>query len=276
MRKGFEFMPEYKIVVPQKEKKREYWNTAIGLQQVDELEPSQYLIELSEKNISGELDHRQIEELLYRKYNEDKQENITARTKEADIVTNRMVEYLGLGGGAILTPEYLKSIHKYLFEGIYDHAGKFREYNISKSEMILNEESVKYANYFAIQSTLEYDMETMKKVRYTQMSADEMVDKIVTFTSSIWQVHPFMEGNTRTTALFIEQYLNGMGFDVNNQVFQEKAKYFRNALVRSNYSDYVRGIESTDDYLKKFFENLLLGKKHELRTRDLIVAACFE
>ena len=167
-------------------------------------------------------------------------------------------------------------IDKYLFEGIYDHAGKFREYNISKSEMILNEESVKYANYFAIQSTLEYDMETMKKVRYTQMSADEMVDKIVTFTSSIWQVHPFMEGNTRTTALFIEQYLNGMGFDVNIQVFQEKAKYFRNALVRSNYSDYVRGIESTDDYLKKFFENLLLGKKHELRSRDLVVAACFE
>ena len=103
-----------------------------------------------------------------------------------------------------------------------------------------------------------------------------MIKHIAKFTSSVWQVHPFGEGNTRTTAVFIEKYLNNMGFNVNNDMFKNKSLYFRNALVRSNYGNIPKGIYPTFDYLVMFFENLLQGKNNELKNRDLYIKELFE
>lgn len=264
-------MSEYKIEKVDKEKLNLYWDTAIGLQKVDNLEPSQYLIELSQKNIKGQIEHSEIETLLYKKYETQTAEEIVSRKKEADIVTNRMTELLGMNGRVMLTPEYLKGIHKFLFQGIYEHAGKFREYNIYKNEEILNGDTVKYANYFALEDTLRYDLTEEKNKKYSLFSKSEIIENITDFTSRVWQVHPFMEGNTRTTALFIEQYLNQLGFNVDNALFKEKSVFFRNALVRANYADYSRGINEDDKFLKKFFVNLLYRGEYKLQSRDLIL-----
>ena len=96
------------------------------------------------------------------------------------------------------------------------------------------------------------------------------------FTSSIWQVHPFGEGNTRTTAVFIEKYLNNMGFSVNNDMFKDNSQYFRNALVRSNYGNIPKGIYPEFKYLIMFFENLLEDKSNELNNKKLYVKELFE
>ena len=96
-------------------------------------------------------------------------------------------------------------------------------------------------------------------------------ENIAKFTSGLWQIHAFGEGNTRTTAIFIIKYLRTFGFDVTNDIFAENAWYFRNALVRANYNNLKLGIHATQEYLDRFFENLLLGENNILRNRDLRV-----
>lgn len=264
-------MEEYKVKEYQHDskKQREYWDAAIGLQDVDGLKPSKYLYELSEQNISGEIPIQTVQEKLGEYYRETSALE-RAETMECDIVSARIVELLSVGTVS-LVPTALKSIHRYLFDGIYDFAGQFRQYNITKDEPILQGDTVRYANYFEIQDILEYDFDMEKQQRYSQMSKEQIIKRLCAFSSSIWQVHPFGEGNTRTTAVFMELYLNRIGFHVNNDMFKEYSKYYRNALVRSNYADYAKKIDTEFCFLEKFYGNLLFDEKHELRDSDMVI-----
>ncbi len=262
-------MEEYKKVEHQHEetKQRQYWEAAIGLQAVDNLKPSDYLKELSEENIKGNIPTSKVYEKLSDYYNKSDIVQVE-RTKECDIVSARIVELLEVASVS-LNPAALKSIHKYLFEDIYDFAGKFREYNITKDEPVLSGKSVVYSDYRQIQSILEYDFSVEKEQKYAMMTNDEFVKHISKFTSSIWQVHPFGEGNTRTTAVFMELYLNSLGFEINNDMFKEHSLYFRNALVRSNYANYREGIDVDFSFLEMFYENLLFKGNHNLHEQNL-------
>lgn len=260
-------------------KKQEYWNTGIGLNKVDNLEPSKYLIDLSKKNINGELKYSEVENLLKTYYETQNQSDISIqREKECDIVSLRIAQLLEDKSFGF-SPVALKNIHKFLFKDIYDFAGNYRNYrnyNITKKEEILNGDTVKYVNYQDIESYIEYDFKEEKDFDYSKLNKDELISHIIKFTSSIWQIHPFGEGNTRTTAVFIEKYLNSIGFNINNDMFKNNSLYFRNALVRSNYGNIPKGIYPTFQYLAMFFENLLQGKEHELKNRELYVKELFE
>lgn len=257
-------------------KKQEYWNTGIGLNKVDNLEPSKYLIDLSKKNINGELRYSEVENLLKTYYETQNQSDISIqREKECDIVSLRIAQLLEDKSFGF-SPVALKNIHKFLFKDIYDFAGNYRNYNITKKEEILNGDTVKYVNYQDIESYIEYDFKEEKDFDYSKLNKDELISHIIKFTSSIWQIHPFGEENTRTTAVFIEKYLNSIGFNINNDMFKNNSLYFRNALVRSNYGNIPKGIYPTFQYLAMFFENLLQGKEHELKNRELYVKKLFE
>ena len=257
-------------------KKKENWDTAIGLQKVDKLTPSRYLLKLSRKNIKGEMNLSEIADKLkmYYKKKDDSDEKVRD-LKECDMVSLRIAELLGNESFGF-SPVALKTIHGYLFKDIYDFAGQYRNCNIRKNEPILNGETVKYVNYQDIEEYLDYDFKAERKCKYFSMNQQELVKHIAKFTSSIWQVHPFREGNTRTVAVFIEKYLNSMGFHINNDMFKDKSLYFRNALVRSNYADIPNGIYPTFEYLESFFENLLLGKDNQLHNSDLNIQAIGE
>ncbi len=257
-------------------KKQEYWNTGIGLNKVDNLEPSKYLIDLSKKNINGKLKYSEVENLLKTYYETQNQSDINIqREKECDIVSLRIAQLLEDKSFGF-SPVALKNIHKFLFKDIFDFAGDYRSYNITKKEEILNGDTVKYVNYQDIESYIEYDFKEEKDFDYSKLNKDGLISHIIKFTSSIWQIHPFGEGNTRTTAVFIEKYLNSMGFNINNDMFKDNSLYFRNALVRSNYGNIPKGIYPTFQYLAMFFENLLKGKEYELKNRELYVKKLFE
>lgn len=257
-------------------KKQEYWNTGIGLNKVDNLEPSKYLIDLSKKNINGKLKYSEVENLLKTYYETQNQSDINIqREKECDIVSLRIAQLLEDKSFGF-SPVALKNIHKFLFKDIFDFAGDYRSYNITKKEEILNGDTVKYVNYQDIESYIEYDFKEEKDFDYSKLNKDGLISHIIKFTSSIWQIHPFGEGNTRTTAVFIEKYLNSMGFNINNDMFKYNSLYFRNALVRSNYGNIPKGIYPTFQYLAMFFENLLQGKEYELKNRELYVKKLFE
>ena len=251
------------------------WDMAIGLQEVDNLKPSKYLEKLLEENVSGNLTIKQIEEELREYYIEkDKKQELNHNELECDFVSTRIVELLQIDNFE-LSVDYLKYIHKYLFQDVYEFAGEFRNIDFSKHEKILNNDSVAYGDCKTLKESLEYDISLEKEKNYKDMSVVEVINNITKLSSSIWQVHPFREGNTRTTALFIEKYLISLGYDVDNTLFKDKSIYFRNALVRSNYFNNYLNIKEDSRYLVKFYENLLLGKNNNLHSQDLIVKELF-
>jgi fido (protein-threonine AMPylation protein) len=150
---------------------------------------------------------------------------------------------------------------------VFSHAGQIRQYNITKKEWVLNGDTVIYADFNSIKDTLDYDFTTEKKFSYEGLSVEASVKHLAKFASDIWQIHPFCEGNTRATAVFMIKYMKTFGFRVNNDAFEKHSWYFRNALVRANYNDLQKGVHSTTKYLEMFFGNLLLGTNFELKNR---------
>lgn len=251
------------------------WDMAIGLQQVDNLKPSKYLEKISKKNIFGELTIKEVEKSLREYYTtKEAQKDIKRNEMECDFVSMRIVELLEQDNFE-LSVDYLKSIHKYIFQDVYEFAGEFRKIDFSKNEKILNNDSVAYGDCKTLNESLEYDISLEKEKNYKNMNIVEVIKNITDFSSSIWQVHPFREGNTRTTAVFIQKYLISLGYKVDNSLFKDKSVYFRNALVRSNYFNNYLNIKENKSYLIKYYENLLLGKNNNLHSEDLIVKELF-
>ena len=256
--------------------KQVQWDMAIGLQEVDNLKPSKYLEQLLEKNVEGNLTVEEVEEELRQYYTQKQDTNkINYNELECDFVSARIVELLNEDKFE-LSVDYLKYVHKFLFQDVYEFAGEFRKVNFSKHEKILNNDSVAYGDCTTLTESLEYDISQELEKNYKKMNIVEVINNITKFSASIWQVHPFREGNTRTTALFIEKYLISLDYNVDNTLFKDKSVYFRNALVRSNYFNNYLNIKQDSSYLVKFYENLLLGKKNNLHSKYLIVEELFD
>lgn len=241
------------------------WYTAMGLQAVDGLETSDYLKKTAQKNIDGQITINEAGKLI-ESYYEKSEAKSNERTKEADIVSVRIAAILSEDAFTFSVPQYT-GIHRRLFEGLYSHAGKIRDYNISKKEWVLDGASVHYGNSLEIKEMLEYDLRQEKEYEYRMDNVSAIIPHLAKFVSGLWQIHAFGEGNTRTTAVFFIKYLRTMGFDVTNDIFAENAWYFRNSLVRANYNDLPKGIRETTKYLELFLRNLLLNESNELKNR---------
>lgn len=259
---------------PNKRDKGYAWHTAIGLQAVDGLKPSRYLIDTAIKNIEGDISIDEAQELLNTYYEENPKSDKEDRTEEADKVAVRIAKILSEKAFSFTPNEYI-SIHKKLFTGIYGHAGKLRDYNITKKEWVLNGKTVLYGSASELRATLDYDFSEEKKFSYKNLSMEEIIHHLAVFVSRLWQIHVFGEGNTRTTAVFFIKYLRTLGFDATNDIFAENAWYFRNALVRANYNDLRNGVHETTEYLELFLRNLLLDEKNELHNRSMHISGMF-
>lgn len=253
---------------PNKVEKTKTWETAIGLQDVDGLKPSKYLIDTAKEHIEGKINIDEVEKRIdkYYKVLDNRKKDETENSEEADKVAVRIAEILS-DNSFNFNPTELIGIHQKLFKGIYEEAGKIRDYNFTKKEWILNNDTVIYASYQTIMETLKYDFEQEKNFSYKDLSFDEAIKHICRFTSNIWQVHPFCEGNTRTTAVFIIKYLRTFGFNINDEVFAKHSWYFRNSLVRANYKKFDKNIFEDISFLEKFFYNLLANTNYELKNR---------
>ena len=251
---------------PTKYYKTYAWKTAIGLQRVDGLEPSKYLIQTAEQNINGDISFDDAHALIHSYYKESKIKS--ERAEEADKVSVRIAQIIS-EKSFVFSPIEYTTIHKRLFDGIYSHAGKIRDYNISKEEWVLDGDTVIYGNAFNLRETLEYDFGVEKNFSYKGLSTEELIVHIAKFISNLWQIHVFGEGNTRTTAVFLIKYLSKLGFNVTNDIFAENSWYFRNALVRANYNNFEKGITETTQYLELFLRNLLLNEDNILSNREM-------
>ena len=261
---------------PHRRQRAENWRVAIGLQKVDGLETSEYLIDAARRNIEGEISLTEVRKLLDGYYKaRPTGPNDEQRVEEADKVSQRIAEILAEPAFSF-APSELISIPRRLFDGIFKHAGQLRDYNITKSEWVLRGDTVFYATADALLDTLAYDFGQERDFSYVRLSREESVRHFARFISRLWQIHPFGEGNTRTTAVFTVKYLRMLGFNVSNEPFVENSWYFRNALVRANYTNLTTGVEETLLYLERFFDNLLFGANHSLRNREMLVGGGLE
>lgn len=254
---------------PSQKERAENWKTAIGLQAVDGLQPSAYLIDVAKRNIEGEISLDETRKLIDSYY-----QSKTVRTpkdedeEEADKVSANIAKILASKTFAFNTNGYV-SLHRRIFEGVFKHAGEIRQYDISKKEWVLEGDSVNYLNWEDLRRALDWDIEQEKNFSYKGLTDDEKIEHIAKFISGIWQIHAFREGNTRTTAIFTIQYLRSLGYEVNNEMFAKHSWYFRNALVRANYRNIQKGIDYSPIYLVRFFRNLLLKDSWGLKNRYL-------
>ena len=257
---------------PDKAGKGYAWSTAIGLQAVDGLKTSKYLIDTAIQNIEGKITMKEAQGLID-SYYEERPVHLSdgERTEEADKFSSRIAEILSENAFSFSPNEYI-SIHRKLFQGIYKHAGKIRDYNITKKEWVLDGATVMYGSASELRATFEYDFSQEKDFSYKGLSIDEIIHHLAVFVSRLWQIHIFGEGNTRTTAVFFIKYLRTLGFSATNDIFAENAWYFRNALVRANYTNLQKGIHETTEYLEVFLRNLLMNEDNELHNRDLHIS----
>ncbi|WP_330111674.1 Fic family protein [Cetobacterium somerae] len=262
----YEIIKEYDTPM---EKRIENWEVGIGLNEVDGLIPSSYLIQLTKESIEGKKTFDEIEKDLKNYYSKQDKNSINYSEMECDLVSTRIAKLLE-ERAFVFSPIQLKSIHRKLFSELLlderdNSIGEYRKYNISKKEPILNGDTVVYGEYSTIDEFLKYDFENESSKNYSQMSLEKQIKSLARFTSAIWQIHPFIEGNTRTVPVFIQKYLLSMGFLVNNDLFRENSVYFRNSLVASNYSNIPKKISPDFTYLEEFFLKLLYNKEIELK-----------
>ena len=256
---------------PQKRERAEAWRVAIGLQAVDGLKTSEYLQETARKNIEGEITIDEAREMVKQYYvkktahdegNEDKEEADRVSSNISKLLQTDAFTYSVAG---------LAAIHRAIFEGVFKHAGHFRDYDISKKEWVLKGDSVLYGRWQDLKMTIEYDLEQERQFDYTGLDKGQMIEHLAKFVAGLWQIHPFGEGNTRTTAIFTIKYLRMLGFSVNNDMFERHSWYFRNALVRANYRNVEKGVNVEPVFLIRFFRNLLLGEHNELKNRYMLI-----
>ncbi len=253
---------------PDKAEKAKVWKTAIGLQQVDGLTPSEYLIETAKQNIDGDITIEEVKQRIDTYYKQQSNETDAESTEEADKVSTRIVEILSEQTFTFSPVEFL-FIHRRLFQDIYKFAGEIRDYNIIKKEWILDGETVLYGSAESLKETLEYDFKQERQFSYKGLSQQQTVEHIAQFISYLWQIHVFGEGNTRAVAIFLIKYLRTFGYTVNNNLFEQHSWYFRNALVRANYKDNTKDIHATPKFLIRFLENLLFEENHILKNREM-------
>ena len=256
---------------PDKCKRADAWRVAIGLQAVDGLTTSDYLNETARRNIEGEIDIDEARQLVKTYYQKKKtREPDDDEKQEADEVSGNISKLLQTDAFTYSVAGFA-AIHKAIFDGVFKHAGRFRDYDITKKEWVLRGDTVQYARWQDLRMALQYDLDQERQFDYSDLDKDQMVEHIAKFVSGLWEIHPFGEGNTRTTAVFTIKYLRSLGFDVNNDLFEQNSWYFRNALVRANYRNIAKGANYDPIFLVRFFRNLLLGENNTLKNRYMII-----
>ena len=265
-----EFEQYIRATESEPKERAELWQTAIGLQKVDGLSVSDYLIETAKKHIEGEVSIDDVDTLISTYYKSEAAREIPEDMKEADEVSKNIVRVLSEPSFSF-SVQGLAGLHRRIFKGIMKHAGDFRQYNITKKEWVLDGGTVLYGPFENLVPTIEYDLEQERRFRYKGLTQVQIIEHLARFISGIWQIHPFPEGNTRTTAVFLIKYLRSIGISATNDMFKEHSWYFRNALVRANYHNAIKGIESTTEYLVLFLRNLIIGENNELKNRYLHV-----
>lgn len=254
---------------PGQKEKADAWQTAIGLQDVDGLKVSTYLLDTARQHIEGDITIDEVRDRI-KAYYETKSGHDEV-DEEADKASANIAKILNKPSFAFSLVG-LTSIHRRIFEGIFKFVGQLRNVELSKKEWVLGgNASVSYQPAVDLREAIEYELAREKEFDYSSYPVSEIINHLARFIADLWQIHPFREGNTRTTAVFLIKYLRSIDIPATNDMFKAHYWYFRNALVRASYKGL--NISPTTEFVERFLRNLILGENNELRNRDMLVGA---
>ena len=235
--------------------KADAWQTAIGLQDVDGLKVSTYLLDTARQHIEGDITIDEARDRI-KAYYETKSGH-DAMDEEGDKASVNIAKILNEPSFAFSLVG-LTSVHRRIFEGVFKFAGQLRQVELSRKEWVLGENaSVSYQQAVDLREAIEYDLSREKEFDYSNRPMAEVIKHLSHFIADLWQIHPFREGNTRTTAVFLIKYLRSMGIPATNDMFKHHSWYFRNALVRASYKGL--NISPTTEFVERFLRNVILG-----------------
>ena len=242
------------------------WSTAIGLQAVDGLKPSKYLIDTAIQNIEGKITMKEAQNLID-SYYEERPVHLSddERTEEADKVSLRIAEILSEIAFSFSPNEYI-AIHRKLFQGIYNHAGKIRDYNITKREWVLDGATVMYGSASELRATFEYDFSQEKDFSYKGLSMDEIIHHLAVFISRLWQIHIFGEGNTRTTE-YLELFLRNLLLNEQNEL-QNRNLHISGLLNKEKVD--IQGMKVDIQDAKVDIESVLSAKGSDFTVKTTV------
>lgn len=227
-----------------REERKILWDIAIGLNKVDNLKNSSIFNEIMNKEIEGTLDLSAVKDELMQAHTAHRIHELD-RVVEADLVAANVVYALSKYDDLRYRPEgfslSLQLIHELLFKEVMRgddayYAYNFRNYDISKREAILNGETVIYTHFEDIRKSLFDIFEKYMKEDTKAMGNDDFVKHLAHFLSDIWEVHPFIEGNTRTTVILFMLYLRHIDRTPDMKIFIDNTQYFRDILCLSTYN----------------------------------------
>lgn len=176
---------------------------------------------------------------------------------EADYVVYRLKDLALNPLSGNYHTEHLLKMHEYIFKDLYEWAGVSRTISIYKEEDVLGGQSVEYSDPFDIVNDIHHVLSDMRAKDWTNMTRSQKASEFCDSLARLWKIHPFREGNTRTTITFCCQYADEMGFPLNRTLFEENSVYVRTALVAYNafFSD---GTDfSKKEYLQKIVYDAL-------------------
>ena len=197
-----------------------------------------------------------------------------AGIKDAELLHKAEADITGLAMTAIYDYKYykfntetLQDIHRNIFGQIFDWAGEFRTIQMVKYEDVLVGDTVRYAYPKEIKKQLTVTMKEITKLKRIGNNDKDIVFRLVRIIASIWQTHPFREGNTRTVIVFAVLLAKSLGFEVEHELFKTNSSYVRNALVWAS-----QGIYSKYEYLERIFFDAILGENNETDTLSEVKA----
>lgn len=257
-------------------KRLAYIDMGLSLNSIDNLSPSHYFIDLSKRFINNEFEYEEFESLLKTYYNNQDLSNIDIqKEKECDFVTLRISKLLE-DSSFFLNPLSLKNIHLFLYRDIFPFAGNYRKTPIFQKEDILSNNIIYFVSTHDISCCLKDIFENEFSFNFSTMNTDDIINHFSNFLSRVWEIHPFLKGNTISICIYFLKYFYHLGFDPNIQLIVDNSIYLKNSLIRSIYNDFPNGIYANPSFLISFLENLLYSKNNILNNDDLYLKNHFK
>lgn len=150
---------------------------------------------------------------------------------------------------------HLCKIHEKLFEEIYEWAGTQRVIDMEKPERALGGLSIEYSQCDEIQRNAGMILADMNKMDWENLPIEQRAVEFSKYMADLWKVHPFREGNTRTTVTFCCDFAESRGFGIERALFKDNGEYLRTALVAASavFSDI--GDKSQPEYLHRIVKD---------------------
>lgn len=110
---------------------------------------------------------------------------------------------------------------------------------MEKPEEILGGDTIRYAYPSEIEKQIEKYIKELNNTNWQEKNTEQKSLEFTKLLAGLWQVHPFRDGNTRTTMAYAFKFAKEHGFEMNEDIILKHFGYVRNAFVKASDGPYA-------------------------------------